>query len=73
MDFNKKQIYKFDCDGIVDNIEDLIREFKRLKNELPLEILNLIYINGSIAKGIDPLEPKFEEIDKLNHEDNKNK
>ena len=24
MDFNKKYIYKFDCDGIVDNIEDTL-------------------------------------------------
>jgi hypothetical protein len=65
IDYNFKELVK---SSSTDNVEDLIREFKRLKNELPLEILNLIYINGSTAKGIDPLEPKFEEIDKLNHD-----
>ena len=65
IDYNFKELVK---SSSTDNVEDLIKEYKRLKNELPLEIQNLIYINSLLARGINPLEFNFEEIDRLNHE-----
>jgi hypothetical protein len=64
IDYNFKELVKSSSNN---NVEDLIKEYKRLKNEFPPEIHNLIYTNSLLAKGIDPYEIGFEEIDKLNH------
>ena len=65
IDYNFKELVKSSSNN---NVEDLIKEYKRLKNEFPPEIHNLIYTNSLLAKGIDPYEIGFEEIDKLNHD-----
>lgn len=49
------------------DIEKIIKEYKRLKYNLPADIHNLIYLNSSRALGKDPEEENFEKIDKLNH------
>jgi hypothetical protein len=50
-----------------DNVEDLIKEYKRLKDSFPPEIHNLIYTNSLRVQGIDPSAEDFAEIDRLNH------
>jgi hypothetical protein len=65
IDYNFKELVKSSSNN---NVEDLIKEYKRLKNEFPPEIHNFIYINSLLAKGIDPYEIYFEKIDKLNND-----